>query len=187
MAATIGSSALSTARPSGSSASTISPLAAPITSRLPNSPRCAEPTLSTTLTSGGAIRQRVATCPIPRAPISSTRKRVSSVARRIVSGSPTSVLKDPAGATVGPRSSSRVAIRSLVVVLPDEPVIATTLAAGSWSSVWLANRPRASTGSPGTTMVGWPVGRVPRVTTAPAAWAAAAKSWPSTRSPTIAT
>ena len=36
-------------------------------------------------------------------------------------------------------------------------------------------------------MVGRPVGREPSVTTAPAAWAAAAKSWPSTRSPTIAT
>ena len=78
-------------------------------------------------------------------------------------------------------------MRSLVVVLPDEPVIATTRAPGSWPSTWLASRPRAATGSSVTTIVGWPVGREPSVTTAPAAWAAAAKSWPSTRSPAIAT
>src|SRR3712207_7925102 len=39
--------------------------------------------------------------PIPRAPISSRRKRVSAPARRTVSGSPSSLLKDPRVATVG--------------------------------------------------------------------------------------
>ncbi len=73
------------------------------------------------------------------------------------------------------------------MVFPEEPVIATTRVPGSWARTWLASRPRAATGSSATTMVGWPVGRVPSVTTAPASWAAAAKSWPSTRSPAIAT
>ena len=48
MAATSGSSTPSTARPSGANASTSSPLAAATTSRDPNSPRCAVPTLRTT-------------------------------------------------------------------------------------------------------------------------------------------
>ena len=39
----------------------------------------------------------------------------------------------------------------------------------------------------GTTTVGTSVGRVPSTATAPPSTAAAAKSWPSTRSPTIAT
>jgi len=58
MAATAGSSWLSTAVPSGPSASTSSPLASAITSREPNSPRWAAPTLRTTAMSGGAIRVR---------------------------------------------------------------------------------------------------------------------------------
>ncbi len=52
------SSALRTAVPSAGSASTISPLAAAIASRLPNSPMWAVPTLITAATLGGAISQR---------------------------------------------------------------------------------------------------------------------------------
>ena len=88
-----------------------------------------------------------ATWPTPREPISRTRKRVCSVACSTVSGRPTSVLNDPAGATVGPRCSSRAAIRSLVEVLPEEPVTATTRASGSAARVCVASRPSASTGS----------------------------------------
>jgi pimeloyl-ACP methyl ester carboxylesterase len=58
MAATSGSSALSTASPSAGSASTSSPLARAIAVRSPNSPTCASPTLSTTPTRGGAIWHR---------------------------------------------------------------------------------------------------------------------------------
>ena len=57
MAATAGSSELSTATPpaDAGSASTSSPLAWAIASRDPNSPTCAVPTLSTTPMRGGAI------------------------------------------------------------------------------------------------------------------------------------
>ncbi len=58
IARTAGSSALSTASPSGGSAATSSDLAVAMASREPNSPTCAVPTLSTTPTRGGAIRAR---------------------------------------------------------------------------------------------------------------------------------
>ena len=53
--ATLGSSALRTASPSGRNASTSSPLAWATASREPNSPTWATPTLRTMATSGGAI------------------------------------------------------------------------------------------------------------------------------------
>ena len=40
-------------------------------------------------------------CPMPRAPISTTRNRVVAVARSTVSGTPISLLRLPAVATVG--------------------------------------------------------------------------------------
>ena len=55
---TSGSSALRTATPSSGSASTSSPLACAIRSRLPNSPRWATPTLSTTATVGCTMSVR---------------------------------------------------------------------------------------------------------------------------------
>ena len=58
MPATASSTLNSTAVPSGGSASTISPLACAMASRLPNSPMWAEPTLSTAATRGGAISHR---------------------------------------------------------------------------------------------------------------------------------
>ena len=88
--------------PSSGSASTSSPLATTIPSALPNSPRCADPTLSTTPTWGRATRQSRAMCPGPREPISSTRNRVRSSASSTVSGRPMSLLYDPGGLTVGP-------------------------------------------------------------------------------------
>ena len=127
MADTSGSSALSTARPSGASASTSSPLATAIWACEPNSPMCALPTLSTSETSGGAIAHSSARWPTPRAPISRTRKRVRSSARSTVSGRPSSLLNDPAVATVGASSASTRASMSFAVVLPWDPVIATTV------------------------------------------------------------
>ena len=76
--------------------------------------------------SGGAIRHSSARWPTPRAPISRTRKRVSGVARSTVSGRPSSLLNEPAVATVEPASLSTRASMSLALVLPWEPVIATT-------------------------------------------------------------
>jgi hypothetical protein len=52
---------------------------------------------------------------------------VCSSARRTVHGWPSSLLKEPGGATVGPIGSSTWAIRSLVEVLPDDPVTPMTV------------------------------------------------------------
>ena len=93
---------VSTAVPSAGSASTISPLATAISSLLPNSPTCAVPTLRTVATWGGAIVHRYATWPTPRAPISATRNRVRRSIRQTVNGTPSSLLRLPTGATVGP-------------------------------------------------------------------------------------
>ncbi len=155
-------------------------------SRLPNSPRCALPTLSSTPIVGEVMPHRYAMCPTPRAPISSTRVRVDSSASSTVSGSPTSVLNDPAGATTGPRCATTAAIKSFVLVFPEEPVTATTSRWGRRSITARASDPSASTES-STTIVGTPVGRSPSTPAAPAAAASAAKSCPSTRSPTMAT
>ena len=65
-------------------------------------------------------------CPGPLAPISSTRNRVDSSARSTVSGSPISLLNERTGAIVGPTLPHSCASRSLVVVLPTEPVMPTT-------------------------------------------------------------
>ena len=64
--------------------------------------------------------------PGPLAPISSTRKRVDSSARSTVSGRPISLLNERTGAIVGPTLPHSWASRSLVVVLPTEPVMPTT-------------------------------------------------------------
>ena len=70
-------------------------------------------------------------------------------------------------------------------VLPCEPVSARTVG-DTASTTWRASAARAVTGS-STTTVGAAVGRLPRTAAAPAEAAAAAKSWPSTCSPAIAT
>ena len=88
---------------------------------------------------GGAIRARYAMCPTPRAPISTTRNRVSAVTRHTVSGTPTSELYEPTGATVGPATARTVPRRSFVLVLPEEPVMPTTASPGR-----AATTPRAS-------------------------------------------
>ncbi len=179
IAATSGSSRFSTAIPSGPSASTISPFACAIAERDPNSPRWAMPTLRTTETSGGAIAQRSAMWPTPRAPISRTRKRVEGSTPRTVSGSPSSLLNDWYVATVGPASESTAASMSLTLVLPCEPVTATTRRSGA------ARRTRRRTSAArvcraawtsGTTTVGTSVGRHPITAAAPPPTAAAAKS-----------
>ena len=57
--------------------------------------------------------------PTPRAPISTTRKRVCGVTRKTVSGTPTSEFSEPTGATVGAALDRTLASRSLVEVLPE--------------------------------------------------------------------
>src|SRR5438132_11196698 len=66
------------------------------------------------------------------APASTTSASVSSGAPRIVSGTPTRLLRLPLVACTRYRTASTARIISLVPVLPLEPVIATTgLAGGS--------------------------------------------------------
>lgn len=65
-------------------------------------------------------------CPMPRAPISATRKRVVGVTRHTVSGTPISPLRELTGATVSATDDRTEARRSLTLVLPDEPVTPTT-------------------------------------------------------------
>ena len=144
MAATAGSSALSTATPSAGSASTSSPFASAIASGEPNSPRCARPTLSTTPIRGCATWHSAAMCPRPRAESSSTRWRVAASARSAVQGRPSSLLNDPGGATVGPSGARTAASRSFVDVLPELPVTPTTVRPASLSTATLCAASRAS-------------------------------------------
>ena len=192
MAATCGSSALSTLTPPGSSPRTISLFACAMRSTEPNSPRWATPTLSTTATSGGAMVVSRAISPTWLAPISATKNRVDALTLSAVSGRPTSLLNDPTGATVPPSSLSSAWSRSLVVVLPTEPVM-PTMAKGSASArrrsmLCLASRPSAATVSLTTI---WGSGASTSWSTsahaAPCAATSGRKSCPSTLSPVIAT
>ena len=185
MAMTSGSSAFRMATPSAGSDCGSSALAAAIWPTLPNSPACAFPTHSTTPSRGGAIRQSAAMWPGPRADNSATRYLVPASARSTVSGWPISLLKEFCGATVGPSVAISCAARSLVVVLPADPVMPAITSPGRRSTTALARRPSAA-GTSSAMSAGVPVGRVPSVTTAPAAAAAAAKSCPSARSPASA-
>src|SRR5262249_58347218 len=101
------------------------------------------------------------------------RYRVSAVARSTVYGWPRSLLNDPGGATVGPSRDSTWASRSLVEVLPEEPVTPTTVSSGSRASTPRARSASAASTS-GTTTAGTPTGRAASTATAPAATAAAA-------------
>ena len=158
MAETRGSSAFRTAVPLSSSASTSSPFACAMPCWEPNSPMCALPTLRTSETSGRATSHAARRSPMWRAPISRTRCSVAVSARSTVSGRPSSLLKEPYVATVVPSAASTWASRSLVLVLPWEPVSATTRTSSSRSSTWWASRARAATTSP-TTTPGSPVSR----------------------------
>lgn len=99
---------------------------------------------------------------------------MSGPARNAVHGCPSSLLNDPGGATVGPSRTVSWAIRSFVVVLPDEPVSPITVSSGSRSTTARASRPIASRAS-ATSTIGTPgTSRVPSTATAPASTAAAA-------------
>lgn len=91
-----------------------------------------------------------------------------------VYGWPNSLLNEPGGATVGPSRTVSWAIRSLVVVLPDEPVSPITVSPGSRSTTARASQPIASSAS-ATSTIGTPgTSRVPSTATAPASTARAA-------------
>lgn len=130
---------------------------------------------------------------------------MSAVARSTVQGCPSSLLNDPGGATTSPSGASTAATRSLVDVLPDDPVIPTMVSPPATSSAATARASlasAASTAAPdpsascsstpasasaastgGATMAGTPTGRAASTATAPAATADSAWSCPSVRAP----
>ncbi len=126
IARTRASSALSTATPVGGSASTSSPFAWATPSMPPSSAVWAAPTTVTTPTVGRATPHSRAICPRPRMPISSTMTSVSSGLSRMVTGRPCSLLKLRGLAAVRRVLPSAAASRSLVEVLPTDPVTPTT-------------------------------------------------------------
>ena len=72
---------------------------------------------------------------------------MDSVARNTVHGWPSSLLNEPGGATTSPSGASTAASRSLVEVLPDEPVMPTMVSPPSTSSAATAAASRASAAS----------------------------------------
>ncbi|SKZ46215.1 Uncharacterised protein [Mycobacteroides abscessus subsp. abscessus] len=143
IAATRSWSALSTAMPSAGSASTSSPFARATASMLPKSSRCTPSTRVMMPTVGCAIEHSSSMCPTPRAPISTTAASVSSGALKSVSGRPSSLLNDFSLAAVRNVVESSPASRSLVDVLPTDPVIPTTRS----GSRRRAARPRSASAS----------------------------------------
>ena len=132
IARTRSSSAFRIANPCGGNASTSSPLARATPSSPPTNSVCASPTRVTTPIDGRAMRQRSAICPNPRMPISNTNARVSAGALTMVTGRPCSLLKLRTFAVVVMALLSATAMRSLVDVLPTEPVTPiTTVDAGN--------------------------------------------------------
>ena len=125
-------------RRSAGSALTSSLFARATPSRSPKYSTCAMATLVTIPTSGRATSARRVMCPTPRAPISSTTHCASSGALRSVSGRPSSLLKERSLADVRKDDARHSRTRSLVVVLPTEPVIPTT----PWPTRPRATRPR---------------------------------------------
>src|ERR1700691_6809380 len=121
------------------------------------------------------MRHGYAMWPGPRADSSSTGYLVAASARSTVSGRPNSLLYDPAGAIVGPSLSISWAAMSLVVVLPEDPVMPAIRAAGSESTTNLASAASAA-GTAATRSDGAGTGRGRSAATAPAAAAAAHKS-----------
>ncbi len=173
IAATRGSAALRTAVPSAGRAATSSPLASATASIEPKVSVCTAATRVTTPTAGRATAQREAMWPGPRAPISITAASVPSSAPTSVRGTPSSLLNDPALATVRHRAASAAASRSFTLVLPTEPVTPTTRPAtvgASRSRAWAPSAASASSVSGTSTavtttpagVVGRHVGRGPR-------------------------
>ena len=129
MAFTRRSSALRIAVPPTGKARTSSALASATASRSPSASVWAAATAVTTPMSGRATSHSRAICPVPLVPISITADSTSSSALASVSGTPSSLLNDFSLAVVRNLEESAAAARSLVDVLPTEPVIPTTVAA----------------------------------------------------------
>ena len=134
------SSALRTAKPDASSAMTSSLFARATPSMPPTRSVCADATLVTTPMLGRATVHSRAISPKPRMPISSTRASTSSGAFKMVTGRPWSLLKDRSFAATRKLDPSAAAIKSLVLVLPTEPVMPITRLLSCASSLF---RPQA--------------------------------------------
>ena len=87
---------------------------------------CTSSTAVTTAMVGRAMSHSQAMWPAPRAPISMTATSVSSWALTRVRGTPSSLLKLFSLAVTTWRRPRAAAVRSLVEVLPTEPVMPTT-------------------------------------------------------------
>ena len=107
--------------------------------------------------------------PMPRAPISTTRKRVVGVTRQTVSGTPISSLSEPDAARRSrPTDGEHRASRSLVLVLPAEPVMPTTRQLGrAVDDARGRARPKAAWTSSTTTHGTPSTGRAASAATAP--------------------
>ena len=150
----------------------------------PKSPAWARPTLSTTRDVGTDDRRRAGRyrrCAL--APISTTRKRVSSSTASIEIGAPTWLLNEPRGATVGPDALEQTPrSRFFVVVLPFEPVMPTTEGASGADPGDHGAREGASAATPSATMIcgtSTSTGVRRRRARRPPAAASAANRWPS--------
>src|SRR2546426_687502 len=131
----------------------------------------------------------VAISPAWLVPSSTTAAPCSAPRRSSVSGRPHWLLNDEAGLSTSQRVASTAAVSSLAVVLPMEPVMATT-GTENFERCQAASRPRArvvsSTRTSGT-LAGGSSGSVWTTTqAAPRAAASARKAWPFSRWPTIA-
>src|SRR5262245_12449909 len=126
IAATRASCPFRITKPSPGSARGSAPFSAATPSSEPSPSRCAGPTLVTTPTFGRAMPQSGAISPRPLVPISTTSAFVDASARRIVSGTPRSLLKERIDWTTGPSGSRTFAIISRVLLLPLLPVTAIT-------------------------------------------------------------
>ena len=123
--------------------------------------------------------------PKPRMPISSTSASVSSGEFKMVTGSPVSLLKLFSFADVRSPALNAARARSLVLVLPTDPVIPITCAV-SRCRPHAARLSNAAAVSATTTAVPDPGSRCDRYAGAPLLDAEVMNSWPS-RSATSAT
>ena len=124
--ATHGSSAFSATQPSGGIARTSDAFSTRTPSSEPRNSVCTAATVVTTPIVGRASSARYAISPGRLVPSSSTSAWCSGASRRSVSGRPHWLLKLPAGLSTLKRVASTAATSSLVVVLPLDPVTATT-------------------------------------------------------------
>ena len=108
----------------------------------PRPSRCEAPTVVTMPASGSAISHRRPISPWWFVPISTTSASVEASARKIVCGTPTSLLKELGEPSVRQRDASSSTSMFLTVVLPQLPVTPTTRA-DKRRRCMLARSPRA--------------------------------------------